>query len=40
MNKEAHDGTGRFVPYVVRSDGKIIVEASRDYDKEGNGDYI
>ncbi len=38
-NKEAHDATGRFIPYVVRSDGKIIVEASIDYDKEGTGDY-
>ncbi|AST08020.1 chemotaxis protein [Anoxybacillus flavithermus] len=39
VNKEAHDATGRFVPYVVRSDGKMIVEASLDYDKEGTGDY-
>ncbi len=39
VNKEGHDATGRFVPYVVRSDGAIIVEASRDYDKEGPGDY-
>ncbi|WP_461200697.1 methyl-accepting chemotaxis protein [Anoxybacillus sp. TBDG-1] len=38
-NQEGHDATGRFVPYVVRSDGAIIVEASRDYDKEGAGDY-
>lgn len=39
VNKEGHDATGRFVPYVVRSDGAIIVEASRDYDKEGPGNY-
>ncbi|MBW7651004.1 HAMP domain-containing protein, partial [Anoxybacillus sp. ST4] len=39
VNKDGHDETGRFVPYVVRSDGKIIVEASRDYDKAGDGDY-
>lgn len=38
-NTEGHDLTGRFVPYVVRSNGTIIVEASRDYDKEGAGDY-
>ena len=39
VNKEGHDATGRFVPYVVRRDGAIIVEASRDYDKEGPGNY-
>lgn len=39
VNKDGHDATGRFVPYVVRSDGKIIVEANHDYDKAGDGDY-
>ncbi|WP_297989328.1 methyl-accepting chemotaxis protein [Anoxybacillus sp.] len=39
INRDGHDTTGRFIPYVVRSDGKIIVEASRDYDKAGDGDY-
>ncbi len=34
-----HDATGRYVPYWVRSEGKIICEANRDYDKPGTGDY-
>lgn len=38
-NKPGHDGTGRLIPYVVRSNGKIIVEPIKDYDKEGAGDF-
>ncbi|MDO9415662.1 methyl-accepting chemotaxis protein [Pararhizobium sp.] len=39
VGKPGHDATGRYVPYWVRSDGKIIVEALIDYDKPGPGDY-
>ncbi|CAG7653009.1 methyl-accepting chemotaxis protein [Paenibacillus allorhizosphaerae] len=40
MNKASYeDGTGRFVPYIVRSEGKIVMEPNKDYDKEGTGDY-
>lgn len=34
-----HDDTGRFIPYVVRSDRGIIVEPNVDYTVEGTGDY-
>lgn len=34
-----HDATGRYLPYWVRAEGKIICEANRDYDKPGVGDY-
>lgn len=34
-----HDATGRFVIYVVRQKGKIILEPLLDYDKPGIGDY-
>jgi methyl-accepting chemotaxis protein len=33
------DKTGRFIPFVVRSEGKIIVEAERDFETPGLGDY-
>ncbi|MGD9581724.1 MAG: sensor histidine kinase [Vampirovibrionia bacterium] len=32
VNKEFHDSTGRFIPYVVRVQENIIVEPVRDYD--------
>ncbi|WP_372635639.1 methyl-accepting chemotaxis protein [Cohnella sp.] len=37
--KAMHDETGRFIPYVVRSGDKIIVEALGGYETEGDGDY-
>ncbi|ULL13253.1 methyl-accepting chemotaxis protein [Paenibacillus sp. H1-7] len=40
INKTPHDdATGRFIPYAVRSEGKIIVEALHDYEVEGAGNY-
>jgi methyl-accepting chemotaxis protein len=40
ISKTAYDDiTGRFIPYVVRSEGKVIVEAQRDYETPGAGDY-
>jgi len=39
VNTIGHDQTGRFVPYWVRNENKIIVEPLKDYDKEGAGDY-
>ena len=39
VNAEYHDQTGRFIPYVVRSEGKIDIEPLLNYDKEGDGDY-
>ncbi|SHI71507.1 methyl-accepting chemotaxis sensory transducer with Cache sensor [Clostridium cavendishii DSM 21758] len=39
INKEGHDSTGRFVPYVVRTNEKIKIEPCKSYDKEGIGDY-
>jgi len=39
-NAEAHDATGRFIPYWVRDDkGTITHVALVDYDKEGAGEY-
>lgn len=39
-NSEAHDATGRFIPYWVRDDkGAITHVALVDYDKEGAGEY-
>ncbi len=39
-NDEGHDETGRFIPYWSRGeDGKIMLEPSLDYEKEGPGDY-
>ncbi|NJN95000.1 MAG: HAMP domain-containing protein [Anaerolineales bacterium] len=34
-----HDETGRFIPYHVHSEGKIILEPLVDYEVEGAGDY-
>lgn len=34
-----HDATGRFIPYVVRSDNQIIVDPLVDYEQQGAGDY-
>ncbi len=39
INKEGYDVTGRFIPTVVRTNDKIELEATQDYDKEGAGDY-
>ncbi|MFD0960723.1 methyl-accepting chemotaxis protein [Paenibacillus chungangensis] len=33
------DHTGRFLPYVVRNGNDILIEAIKDYDKPGKGDY-
>ncbi|MGX5719744.1 methyl-accepting chemotaxis protein [Shinella zoogloeoides] len=38
-NKPGHDATGRYIPYFVRNDGKVGMEALVDYDKPGPGDY-
>jgi methyl-accepting chemotaxis protein len=38
-NAAAHDATGRFVPYVVRTPEGSDVTALLDYDKPGLGDY-
>lgn len=34
-----HDGTGRYIPYVVRQGDSIAVEALVDYEVPGAGDY-
>jgi methyl-accepting chemotaxis protein len=40
VDEWGHDGTGRFVPYWTRDDeGVGVVEALKDYDKSGAGDY-
>jgi methyl-accepting chemotaxis protein len=39
INKKGYDATGRFIPYIVRSEGKIIHEPLLDYETEGAGDY-
>jgi methyl-accepting chemotaxis protein len=38
-NQPGHDATGRYIPYFVRNDGKVGLEALKDYDKPGVGDY-
>ncbi|PWE54108.1 chemotaxis protein [Metarhizobium album] len=38
-DKPGHDATGRYIPYFVRNDGKVGMEALVDYDKPGPGDY-
>ncbi|WP_313193648.1 methyl-accepting chemotaxis protein [Shinella zoogloeoides] len=38
-NKPGHDATGRYIPYFVRNEGKVGMEALVDYDKPGPGDY-
>lgn len=37
--KVPSDASGRFVPYMTRKDGDVLMEALIDYDKEGPGDY-
>ncbi|NOU92016.1 HAMP domain-containing protein [Paenibacillus sp. LMG 31456] len=37
--KPYDDATGRFMPYLLRNDGSITIEALHDYDKDGAGDY-
>lgn len=39
INKEGHDKTGRFIPYMARSNGKVILEPLVGYDQPGVGDY-
>ncbi|THV24776.1 methyl-accepting chemotaxis protein [Peteryoungia ipomoeae] len=39
IGKPAHDATGRFVPYIFRSQGTIKSDVLVDYDKPGAGDY-
>ncbi|MCP4417561.1 MAG: GAF domain-containing protein [Chloroflexi bacterium] len=40
INAEAHDETGRFIPYWFRGDdGEIILEALLEYETEGIGDW-
>ncbi|MBF0574260.1 MAG: methyl-accepting chemotaxis protein, partial [Desulfamplus sp.] len=39
VNKPYHDSTGRFIPYVYRSNGKIQVDPLMDYEKPGIGDW-
>ena len=39
INKSIHDGTGRFIPYIVRSGSGIDIVPLTDYDKPGAGDY-
>ena len=40
INRENSDNTGRFIPYVSsNSSGQVTVEALKDYDVEGAGDY-
>ena len=38
-NTGGHDASGRYMPYWVRSDGKIIKEVLLDYTVPGAGDY-
>ncbi|MDP9788399.1 methyl-accepting chemotaxis protein/methyl-accepting chemotaxis protein-1 (serine sensor receptor) [Agrobacterium tumefaciens] len=38
-NREGHDATGRYIPYWVRSGGKISNTALTDYATAGPGDY-
>jgi methyl-accepting chemotaxis protein/methyl-accepting chemotaxis protein-1 (serine sensor receptor) len=39
VGAEAHDGTGRYMPYWVRSGGQIVHEVLLDYTVPGAGDY-
>lgn len=39
VNSKGHDKTGRFIPYWRRGAGVIDVEALRDYDRRGDGNY-
>lgn len=39
INEEAHDETGRFVPYLSRDGNRITTVVLEDYDVPGLGDY-
>lgn len=40
VNTPGHDSTGRFIPYATNDkEGHVIIEANRDYDVPGKGDY-
>lgn len=39
VNAEGHDSTGRFIPYLVRSNGKVDLTPLKGYTEEGDGDY-
>ncbi len=38
-NAPGHDATGRFIPYLSRSEGKILHNPLENYDKPDPGDY-
>ena len=38
-NTDAHDSTGRFIPYWYRDGNELKLEPLVDYDKPGDGDY-
>ncbi len=38
-NTKGHDATGRFIPYWVRNNNKVILEPNVDYEVSGAGDY-
>ncbi|WP_378946553.1 methyl-accepting chemotaxis protein [Mesorhizobium sp. ANAO-SY3R2] len=38
-NAPGHDDSGRYVPYFVKNDGKVKMEALVDYEKPGAGDF-
>lgn len=39
VNKQGHDQTGRFIPYLVKSNGSIKLDPLKHYTEEGVGDY-
>ncbi|MHB9094136.1 MAG: methyl-accepting chemotaxis protein [Eubacteriales bacterium] len=39
INTKGHDATGRFVPYLNKLTGSVVLDPLVDYDKEGAGDY-
>ncbi|WP_394648646.1 methyl-accepting chemotaxis protein [uncultured Sphingomonas sp.] len=39
VDSKASDKTGRFLPYLYRAGDKVSLEALKDYDKDGPGDY-
>ncbi len=39
VNKEGHDGTGRYIPYLYRSGNDINLEELVGYETPGDGDY-
>ncbi len=38
-NQPGYDGTGRYIPYFYRTNGTVGLEALKDYDTPGKGDY-